>query len=243
MSGERVYVASDVHLGSASDDRERAFCRWLRHAASDAREVVVNGDLFDFWFEYGSVVPRGHTRILGALAEVVDSGVQVRMVGGNHDWWGGSYLTNEVGVIFHHEPVRVTLAGQRTLLAHGDGLGQGDLGYRILQRAIRHPVICGLFRWLHPDVGGAVARTASRTELRNEGPDPRQLARARKLEEWAMAQLREEVDLDLVLLGHTHLPVVKELGGKFYVNSGDWIQHRSYVVLDPGAPPRLEHWI
>ena len=243
MSKERVYVASDMHLAAGSSERERTLCTWLRYAGERSGEIVLNGDVFDFWFEYGTVIPRGHTRLLGTLAELVDGGVKVRMVGGNHDWWGGSFLTQEVGVTFHQEPVKVTLAGHRALLAHGDGLGAGDRGYRLLQAVIRHPAASFLFRWLHPDVGAALARAVSRTEHREERPSPKQQARIQALANWARTRLQEDEDLDLVLLGHTHVPTLEEVRpGGYYVNSGDWLHHRSFVVLDPGAPPRLLRW-
>ena len=120
-----VYLASDVHLGAVPDETESAFLDWLEHAGTEASEIVLNGDLFDFWFEYRHAIPRGYTRVRGGLAAVVDAGVPVRLVGGTHDWWGGSYLEDEVGLHFHREPVVLELAGRRTFLAHGDGLGRG----------------------------------------------------------------------------------------------------------------------
>jgi len=131
---------------------------------------VLNGDLFDYWFEYAHVIPRGYTRALGLLAEIVDSGVRVDLTGGNHDWWGGSYLEEEIGVHFHREPVHMELAGHRTLLAHGDGLGPGDLGYKLLKSVLRSPPFRWLFRWTHPDVGSWIAGRASKTQHRAEPP-------------------------------------------------------------------------
>ena len=243
MTAGRTYVASDVHLGAHSRGRERAFRDWLEAAGGDAEEVVINGDLFDFWFEYRTVIPRGHTRVLGTLADLVDAGIRVHLTGGNHDWWGASFLTDEIGVRFHREPVRLELSGRTTLLAHGDGLGAGDRGYRFLQRVIRHPVACTLFRWTHPDLGAWLAQRVSRTEKRREDPTPKQKARIQALEDWAVEQLSADPDLSLVLLGHTHVPVLRQVeAGRFYVNSGDWLRHRSYVILDRDAPPRLERW-
>lgn len=211
---------------------------------------MVNGDLFDFWFEYGSVVPRGHTRTLGLLAEVVDSGTPVVLFGGNHDWWGGSYLRNEIGVEFRAEPAILDLAGWRTLLAHGDGVGDGDLGYRVLRAIIRSRPARWAFRWLHPDVGARIARGVSLTEGR-PAHSPSDNARAEVLARWAEQRLETDPGLDLVALGHTHVPELRRMegtareGGRpgYYVNSGDWVHHSTYVVLEEGAEaPRMMEW-
>ena len=243
MQGPPIYLASDVHLGAAPPETEEAFLAWLESAGSKASKVVINGDLFDFWFEYKSAIPRGHTRILGALASLVDSGIPVLMMGGNHDWWGGDFLTHEIGVQFFREPTVIDLAGNQTLLAHGDGLGTGDLGYRILKLILRGGLTRHAFRWLHPDLGAWVARKVSKTSLRTGDPTPKQVARYEFLEEWATKQLVESPDLDLVALGHTHLPVLREVRpNQYYLNSGDWLVNQSYAVLAKGEPPRLLDW-
>jgi UDP-2,3-diacylglucosamine hydrolase len=243
MSARPAYVASDAHLGAAPPAMEAAFHRWLESAAEHAGIIVINGDLFDFWFEWGSVIPRGHTRILGLLARVVDSGVPVHLVGGNHDWWGGRYLTHEVGVSFHSDESRMNLGGRTALVAHGDGLGQGDIGYRILKGVLRSPVSRMAFRWLHPDVGSWIARGVSRTHAEHGGPGDGHEERSRQLERWARDRIVDEGDLDLVLLGHTHIPRLVEMASnRFYVNTGDWIRNGTYAVLEEGRPPRLERW-
>ncbi len=235
-----VLVVSDIHLGAIDLEQERRFRRWLEAAADRTRHLVINGDLFDFWFEYGSVIPRGYTRTLAILAAMVDSGLRVDFLGGNHDWWGGSYLEEEVGVHFHRDPVELDLAGHRTLVAHGDGLGRGDLGYRALRMVLRGGLTRWGFRWLHPDVGAKIARRVSRTETREAGPVPPSRERVAALERWARDQLLEDDDLDLVILGHTHHPQRKEISpGRFYINSGDWIHHCSWVEIHQGEPPRL----
>ena len=238
-----VYIVSDIHLGAVPKDTETDFCSWLRHAGEAASRVFINGDLFDFWFEYRSVIPRGHTRVLGALAALVDAGVPVELMGGNHDWWGGTYLREEIGITFHTEPLTAELAGKRALVAHGDGLGAGDVSYRALRLVLRGRPTRWAFRWLHPDVGAWIASHVSRTELRVGEPDSGELARGRFLREWAVAALERDPELDLVLLGHSHLPeMVEPDEGRYYVNGGDWVRHRTFVVLEENAPPRLEDW-
>lgn len=242
-SQQSVYIVSDLHLGAVPPEREREFVRWLGHAAEAASEVVINGDLFDFWFEYRSAIPRGHTRVLGALAALADRGVPVHFMGGNHDWWGGSFLEDEIGLILYRDPVVLELAGRRTFLGHGDGLGRGDLGYRLLKRALRGRALRWAFRWLHPDVGARIAKRVSMTEGRAGATSDDDKRRAALLEAWAVEKLRSEPDLDLVVLGHTHVPRLLEVEpGRYYVNAGDWVSHRTYVVLTKGEAPRLEAW-
>ncbi len=243
MSEKPIHFASDVHLGAVSAETERAFVRWLMHTADCASELILNGDLFDFWFEYGSVIPGGHTRTLGALAELVDGGLPVTLMGGNHDWWGGKFLTEDIGLDFQPDPIVRELAGLRTLIAHGDGLGRGDLPYSILQTGVRSRSARWLFRWLHPDLGAALASSISRTAARAAGSLEAEEARSKVLYEWAVKKLEAEGDLDLIVLGHSHIPLLHEAGPKrFYVNLGDWISHRSYLVLREGERPSLETW-
>jgi UDP-2,3-diacylglucosamine hydrolase len=236
-----VYLSGDVHLGAVAPERAASFVRWLAHAGEHAGHVILNGDLFDFWFEYASVIPRGHTRVLGALAALVDAGVPVTLMGGNHDWWGGSYLEEEIGVTFLRDPVVVDLAGRRTFLAHGDGLGRGDLGYRLLKSVLRGRATRWAFRWLHPDLGAGLARRVSKTEHR--GPNEDEKRRALALEAWGVAKLEGDASLDLVILGHTHIPVLHPVGpGRWYINAGDWVAHSTYLVLADGAEPELREW-
>lgn len=238
-----VLVASDVHLGATRSDQEAAFRRWLEHAAGAASWIILNGDLFDFWFEYRWGVPRGYEPVLAQLREIVTSGVPVTLMGGNHDWWGGSYLREEIGLEFLQEPVERRIAGRRAYLAHGDGLGSGDGGYMLLKRVLRSPITRFGFGLLPVAVGDRIAGRVSRTQDRWERWDAEQKARSAALEAWAVSRLEAQAELELVLLGHTHLPLVREVEpGRWYVNSGDWVQHRSYVSLEEDAPPRLRAW-
>jgi UDP-2,3-diacylglucosamine hydrolase len=238
-----VFITGDVHLGAVPTETEVAFLSWLEHCGSQASRVVINGDLFDFWFEYGSVIPRGYTRILGALCALVDAGKPVLLVGGNHDWWGGSYLRDEIGVEFHQHPVVVDLNGRSTLLAHGDGLGRGDLGYRLLRSFLRSGPTRFAFRWLHPDLGARIARNVSKTRERPNRSQRGEDSRSRVLEAWASERLRASPELELVVLGHTHAPQLTEVEpGRYYLNAGDWVEHRSYATLVTGEPPSLLEW-
>jgi UDP-2,3-diacylglucosamine hydrolase len=243
MSEKPVYVVSDTHLGAVPRETERAFRGFLDHVATHAQSLLINGDLFDFWFEYRRVVLREHFRVVAKLADVVDAGVKVWFVGGNHDGWAGSFLRDEVGIELLDGPVEMTLGGRRTLVAHGDGVGQGDFKYRALKAVIRHPVSTGAFRVLHPDFGRWIAGRASRTEHK-AGSDARSGGRAAFIRNWAHEQLRADPTLDLVLAGHAHAALIDEVEpGRFYVNSGDWLGRFDYVVLPAdGGPPELREW-
>jgi len=234
-------IVSDLHLGGVPAETERRFRRFLEREAAGARALLIAGDLFDFWFEYRTVIPGQHFRVLAALAELVDAGVAVTLAGGNHDAWGGRFLREEVGVAFHDRPFRTTIAGRPALVAHGDGLGTGDLRYRFLKAVLRSPFTIGTFRWMHPDLGIRVAHAVSRTEGREANDAMR--GRAAFLREWALSQLAGDPDLHYVVCGHSHLPdIVEADAGRWYLNAGDWINHFTYIVVAPHEAPRLARW-
>lgn len=235
-------MVSDAHLGAVPGARAADLADWLRYVRERASHVVLNGDIFDFWFEYRSAIPRGHVRVLGAIAEVVDAGVPVTFLGGNHDWWGGPCLAEEIGVSFHRAPVRTSLAGRNAYIAHGDGLGRGDYGYWVASGILRSRVFRRVFRWLHPDLGGRLATFLSRTERHEGRPGEGNRQRARALETLAVRKLERDETLDIVLFGHTHVAAVVEVAGRYYVNAGTWMRERSYAVVEASGPPRIEHW-
>lgn len=243
MDTRPYLIVSDIHLGAVPAETERAFRGFLREATRGKSGLLINGDLFDFWFEYRTVIPRIHYRVLAALAEVVDSGVPVSFVGGNHDAWGGAFLRDEVGVTVLDGPLEMEMGGHRALVAHGDGVGGGDLGYRILKRVIRHPATVGAFRILHPDWGSWIANRVSSTEHKAEFSDAAAEGRARYIHRWAIEQLETRPEIDLVVAGHSHVPLVEEvLPGRYYANAGDWVHHRTYLELSPGEAPALRSW-
>lgn len=245
MESKPVYVVSDIHLGAVPEATERAFRRFLDHVASEASFLLINGDLFDFWFEYRHVILAEHYRVLAKLRDVVEAGVRIAFVGGNHDAWAGPFLRDTVGIELHEGPLEMTLGGRRTLVAHGDGVGRGDLKYRALKKLIRNPVTVGAFRALHPDWGRRIAEMASTTEHKADTGDQAAQGRAAFIHAWAMEQMREHPGIQLILAGHAHLASVTEVEpGRFYVNSGDWLNTFDYVVLPAdGAPPELRQWM
>ncbi len=243
MNDKPAYVVSDLHLGAVPATTERAFRDFLRHVSNHASELLINGDLFDFWFEYRSVIQGKHFRVLAALAEVREAGVPVRFLGGNHDAWGGAFLRDEVGVEMLDEGAETLVGRWNALVVHGDGLGRGDIGYRALKRVIRGRVATRLFRVLHPDFGARLAKFVSQTESKHGTPHLANPSRAAELRAWAVTELSRRPAIDIVLAGHTHTPTVEEVGsGRYYVNTGDWINHYTYVTLPTEGSPRLERW-
>jgi len=236
------YILSDVHLGAVPRETERALLGFLAHVGASAGQLLLPGDLFDFWFEWGKLIPGKHFRVLAALADVVDAGVPVTMVGGNHDAWGGRFLVEEVGMTYSTAMLRLRLGGREALVAHGDGVGSGDLKYRALKAVIRSRAAIAAFRVLHPELGLRLARRVSSTEAKVE-EDPAMKGRARYIEAWARATLAADPGLALVVCGHSHVPVLHEVEpGRYYLNSGDWVRNRSYAVAAEGCAPELKEW-
>lgn len=236
------FIVSDIHLGAVPRATERAFIEFLEYVGGHGRSLLIVGDLFDFWFEYGTIIEGRHFRVLAALAELVESGVPVTLMGGNHDAWGGRFLREEVGVSFHPDQFRTVVGGRSALVAHGDGVGRGDLKYRMLKALLRSRLTVGAFRMIHPELGAKIAGGASTTEAK-VGHDNAAQGRARYIEEWARERLREEPKLELVICGHSHVPAVEEVDpGRYYLNAGDWIQRDTYIVVSPGSEPELHSW-
>ncbi|UCF19109.1 MAG: UDP-2,3-diacylglucosamine diphosphatase [Gemmatimonadota bacterium] len=225
-------IVSDLHLGAVPESIRSAFSRFVRRWLGKAETLLINGDLFDYWFEFRSVVPGQHFHTLRALADLRESGVELILVGGNHDAWGGAFLEKTIGIELLQGPAELQIAGRRALIAHGDGLGPGDLGYKALRRVLRSRPVVGAMRWVHPDLAAWIARKVTRTGAEMDRGNERSLVRAAVLEEYAEKLLEERPDLDLVVFGHCHLPQVKRVGPRgYYINSGDWVTHRTYTLV------------
>jgi len=224
------YVFSDTHLGAAPTDVERQLLAFLRHLRGRAGSVVINGDLFEFWFEWRSVIPRPAFRVLAALADLVESGAPVLWIAGNHDCWGGDVLRNDVGVDYHVGAWKGELAGWKTMIEHGDGLRAiEDRKYRRLRTVIRHPASIWAFRHLlHPDFGSRLAAGSSHASRTYQARDG-----GRGLREVAMAQLAAEPSVDLVIYGHSHVAALERApGGSVYANAGSWMSKPTFLRLD-----------
>ena len=230
MPRSPCFLFSDTHLGAAHPDVERSLLVFLRSLVGRAGSLVINGDLFDFWFEWRSVIPRTGFRVLAALADLADAGVEILWIAGNHDCWGGEILRRDVGVTYHVGRWVGDVAGWRARIEHGDGLrAVEDRRYRLLRGVLRHPLSVRAFRLLHPDIGSRLANGsshASRTyRAHDEGAGLRGIA---------MAALQGDADLDLVVFGHSHVAALERAPtGGVYANPGSWLDAPAFLVVTP----------
>ncbi len=246
-SGKKIYFASDNHLGAPtsqlSQPREKKFVRWLEAVRKDAAAVFLLGDLFDFWFEYNTVVPKGFTRTLGKLAEITDSGIPVYYFVGNHDLWMNGYFEEELNIPVYHKPQIFEIGGKKFFIGHGDGLGPGDKGFKRMKKVFTNPVSKWFFRWLHPDLGVRMAQYFSvRNRMISGEEDVRFLGEDKEwLVQYAKKKLKNQ-HFDYFVFGHRHLPLDIALSEHSrYINLGDWIGYFSYGVFD-GQDLQIEYF-
>ncbi len=224
------YVFSDAHLGYAPAPVERSVRTFLRSLRERAGSLVINGDLFEFWFEWRHVIPRRAYRVLADLADLREAGVPILMIAGNHDCWGGSFLRDDVGVDFHVGPWRGELAGWRACLEHGDGLrDREDRRYRMLRTILRNPWAIRAFRWIHPDVATPIAGGSSHASrsygARDEGRGLRRVAEQR---------LIADPSTELLIFGHSHVAALERMpSGGVYANAGSWLEAPTYLRITP----------
>jgi UDP-2,3-diacylglucosamine hydrolase len=233
-----TYFASDFHLGVngrlPSAERERQIVRWLDTVSKDAEAIYLVGDVFDFWFEYRSVVPKGYVRLLGKLAELRDGGLPIYYFTGNHDMWVFRYFENELGIPTYREPIVRDIHGKTFFIGHGDGLGPGDHGYKFLKKVFANPVCQWLFARLHPNFGIGLAHFWSGKSRALYPEAPRFLGEEK---EWLIHFANEKLDtlhVDYFIFGHRHLPIhhVLKNGTSHYINLGEWLYAASYGVFD-----------
>jgi UDP-2,3-diacylglucosamine hydrolase len=232
---QSIYFLSDAHLGHGDPKTERkkedALISFLRGLHGEAEALYLVGDLFDFWFEYRSVVPRKHARVLFEIYRLVVAGVRVVYVAGNHDFWMGPYLSEQVGVELSFTPVEARHQGVLMHIAHGDGLSSRDAGYRLLRGVLRSPVCIASFRTIHPDLGAFLAKLASRSSRWGE----ERAHRPFRLDQGYLSAARDKFaqGFDAVIFGHVHRPVHRT-EPKTLIVLGDWMKHFSYAVLEDG---------
>jgi UDP-2,3-diacylglucosamine hydrolase len=225
-----AYIFSDTHLGFAPAEVERTLLSFLRRLPERAGSLVINGDLFEFWFEWRRVMPRPAFRVLSALADLRDAGVPVLMVAGNHDCWGGEILRDDVGIDFRIGPWCGEIAGWRACVEHGDGLrDREDRRYRALRVLLRNPLAIRAFRWLHPDWATRLASgssNASRSYAARDG--------GRGLRAVAEQRLAADPSLDLLVFGHSHVAALERMPtGGVYANAGSWLDAPTYLRVTP----------
>ncbi|MGH7547454.1 MAG: UDP-2,3-diacylglucosamine diphosphatase [Gemmatimonadales bacterium] len=228
----RVVVVADAHLGQVPRATETAFHAFLDAVPDLGDALLINGDLFDFWFEYGAVIPRRHFGTAAKLQTLRARGIPITFVGGNHDRWGGDFLTQDLGIGFHGGEAETDVAGRRAFVAHGDGLTEQHWSATLMHRVTRHRITIRAFRALHPDVGFWIAHKLS-GKLADHTRDRAVLDRAERAQaRFAQELLGRRPDLGLVILAHTHRPALVELGnGRAYLNPGAWLDGFRYAVV------------
>ncbi|RYY17643.1 MAG: UDP-2,3-diacylglucosamine diphosphatase [Chitinophagaceae bacterium] len=252
---KKIYFLSDFHLGAPdharSLDREKKIVQFLEEIESNAAAIFIVGDMFDFWYEYRKVVPKGYVRLLGKLAGLTDKGIPVHFFVGNHDMWMKDYLTSELNIPVYFEPKEFVFNSKKFLVGHGDGLGPGDNGYKFLKKIFRNPVCQWLFGILPPAAGIGLADFFSRKSRAATGLNDQEFLGEEN--EWLITHCRSELSkkfYDFIIFGHRHLPIDFALDGKSrYINLGDWINYFTYAVFDgqqlhlKSRYPELEHKI
>jgi UDP-2,3-diacylglucosamine hydrolase len=242
---QHTYFISDVHLGAPSvadsQARERRLVAFLLDIQAHCKTLYIVGDLFDYWFEYKRVVPRGHTRLLGTLASMVDQGLELHIFTGNHDLWMADYLEEELGAKVHHKPLKLELDGTRFYVAHGDGLGPGDLKYKVLKKVFTNPLCKWLYNRLHPNFGVGFAARMSRMSRESQSDDDHAFLGENERQLQHSKTVLETEDIEYFIYGHRHhlkdLPLehMRKNGTKVasrYVVLGDWISLDSYAMWD-----------
>ena len=244
MEKKNIYFVSDLHLGipdrASSLEREKLLVKWLDSIRDKTEALFLMGDLFDFWFEYSTVVPKGFVRLLGKLAEFTDQGIPVHLFRGNHDLWAFGYLEKELGVQLHREPAIWQMQGKTFYLAHGDGLGPGDRQYKFLKSIFEFRPNQLLFRWLHPDLGARLGNYFSRRSRLSKlasahQPDVSFEKEKEMLFQYANKKAVLNPEVDYFVFGHRHIPLQMPLNDKAeLIILGDWISHFSYAVFENG---------
>lgn len=236
----KIYFFSDAHLGigTKEEDRskERSIVRFLDRVALDGEQLFIVGDLFDYWFEYKTVVPKGYFRLFARLADLTENGIAVSYVAGNHDLWVKTYFRDELGIQVYHDPIERRFHGKRFYIHHGDGLLKNDRGYRLLKKVFRNRACIFLFSLLHPDFAARIARWSSHTSRKHTSN--------RSFEESDMvefAQSKIQEGYDVVVMGHHHQAMRRNLASGTYVNLGEWIEDQTYAVFD-GTDIQLHKW-
>jgi len=237
---KKTFFASDFHLGAdarlTSVEREKQIVRWLDQIAPEAEAIYLVGDLFEFWFEYKTVVPKGFNRFLGKLAELRDANIPVYVFTGNHDLWMFGYFEQEFGIPVYRRPIQREIQGKTFFIGHGDGLGPHDLGYKRMKKVFTHPFSQWFFRWFHPDAGTGLAHFFSKKSRAATPPAERfWLGDEREwLLQYTQRKLARGIEPDYFIFGHRHLPIDWRLpnGRSRYVNLGEWMWANSYAVFD-----------
>lgn len=246
LHGKKLFFASDFHLGApdfkSSRERQDRIIAWLDFIADEAAVIFLVGDIFDFWFEYREVIPKGQLPFLAKLSQLRDRGIPILFFTGNHDLWMQDYFTQELGIPVYTHPIEIQAAGKKILVGHGDGLGPGDPTYKFLKKIFTNPVAKWLFRWTHPDIGIRLAKAWSgKSRISNSSKDEQRFLGDG---EWLWAyckELEQKTAHDYYIFGHRHLPLQLPVGeSATYFNLGEWVSQNTYLEMSEAGVQLLE---
>ncbi len=238
-----IYFISDIHLGAPSleasfeETRKNELLKFLGTVGANGSRLVIVGDLFDFWYEYKHVVPKNFFWLYSSLRQLVERGVAVDYVAGNHDFYLGEFFSKSVGLTVHQDGFTEEIGGKKFLVIHGDGLALRDGGYRMLKRILRNGTVQSLIRLTHPDLVFSMARAFSKKS--REYTTSKDFGETDGMMMFAERKLKE--GYDIVVMGHNHVPKFERLGGGVYVNLGDWLRNFTYGIFD-GSEMQLLKW-
>lgn len=235
---KNIYFAADQHFGlpnaKESRFREKKFIQWLDQIKDDCDVLFLLGDLFNFWFEYNTVVPKGYVRVLGKLAALKDSGMEIHFFVGNHDLWMKDYFKDELSIPVYHEPQEFIFGNKLFLIGHGDGLGPGDYGYKLLKKIFTNSICKFLYKWIHPDIGMWFASFLSvKNKLISGDKDVRYEGKEKEILYQYCKKISSKKHYDYFVFGHRHLPLEIQINEKSkYFNTGDWISQFTYLKFE-----------
>lgn len=235
---KKTYFISDAHLGYdghiPSVEREAILIRWLKEIKSDVESLYLVGDIFDYWFEYHSAVPKGYFRLLATLDDFVQSGIEVHYLKGNHDLWHFSYLQEQIGLKMYDGPITISVGNKKIYVAHGDGLGKGDLKYKLIKNILTNSICQRLFATIHPTIGLPIMKIMS-SWSRASHDNNIDAIEANKIQiDHSESILKHDQHIDYFIMGHRHYPLTHILSNQKsrYINLGDWMSHFTYLVWD-----------
>jgi len=237
LDKNKIYFASDFHLGDknfiSSRNREKKIISWLDLIKTDAKSIYLIGDIFDFWYEYKAVVPKGHVRLLGKLANLTDLGIDIHIIVGNHDLWMKDYLSIECGVKIHYNPIIANLFDTKVYISHGDGIGPGNNSFKLIKSIFKNKTCQWLFSRIHPNLAFKIARSWSNRSRIHGKNDPYLGTEKESQEQFCISHNKKHPEISYYILGHRHIPLdIKISDYCRYINTGDWINHCSYAVMD-----------
>ncbi len=238
---KKIFFFSDVHFGlhdkQREKEKEQRVLLFLSHVQEHGEQLFIMGDLFDYWFEYKNVIPRGYHNILSKLSSLVEHGVKIHYMAGNHDFWLKDFFPNNLGIPVYKDPFQIELRGKKFFLHHGDGLALNDMGYLILKKILRSPISIFLYSLFHPDLTSPIARGFSKTSRAYTGN--KDFGETDSMIKFAEEKFREGIDY--VIMGHRHKPLEHSAGKSLYINLGDWITYNTYAEFD-GTKLELKTW-